>query len=398
MYGGTVSYACHRPAAPEQAEADHATANVNRLKPERLDCQKILARRSQHLTASGRHHHHVLDPHTPFAGEVYSRLDGDDHARPQDLLCPSATRGRFVDLQPYSVAGGMGKIPPNPALRNLLRAAASTSPAVIPGRTAVNRRLLRFPHRLVRMAGLLGCLTHPDRAGLVRAITCKYNTEVTDNEPASGDGLRRSTAMRQSRSRAGRDNRVETTLPLAPPRRAASSISAATSTSRCPAEELRALAHRYWHPAYSRTNQTDFFLSFTKRNRSIIEGALSAEPRTEELTKALPFCDRKMLGFKPDDAALTPYVALQAALRVRPVGPCARSPPSRLSPPHAPGCVTDIREESSAFLHEQEPRAAGKAAEITDVGEMADQQSIKARRWLNAPQFVGVHGNPSLRV
>lgn len=65
---------------------------------EDLNCQKIFAGRSQHLAAVLADGHHVLDPHAPFAGEVYSRLDGDDHARLEHFRLPGSNSRRFVDL------------------------------------------------------------------------------------------------------------------------------------------------------------------------------------------------------------------------------------------------------------------------------------------------------------
>src|SRR5271170_5291756 len=69
----------------------------------RLNCQKILTRRRQYLTTTGRNRHYVLDPDAPFAGEVYSRLDRDDHPRSQNLLLPIGNSGDLVNLEPDTV-------------------------------------------------------------------------------------------------------------------------------------------------------------------------------------------------------------------------------------------------------------------------------------------------------
>ena len=81
-----------------------------RRKLRRLNCQKILTGRRQHLTTTGRNRHHILDPHAPFAGEVYSRLDCDDHPRLQNLLLTIRNSRGFVNFEADSVPGGVGKI------------------------------------------------------------------------------------------------------------------------------------------------------------------------------------------------------------------------------------------------------------------------------------------------
>ena len=87
-----------------------ALRQTEHLRPITLDCQEILAGRSQYLTTALADGHHILDPHTPFAGEVYSRLDSDDHPRLQNLFLPFRDPGSLVNLQPYSVPGRMRKI------------------------------------------------------------------------------------------------------------------------------------------------------------------------------------------------------------------------------------------------------------------------------------------------
>src|SRR5271168_5268950 len=51
--------------------------------------------------------------------------------------------------------------------------------------------------------------------------------------------------------------------------------------------------------------------------------------------------------------------------------------------------IAGVAEENVArFPDEEETRAAGKAAKISDVGKMADQQCIKAGRSELLPQFL----------
>src|SRR5579864_5378638 len=69
--------------------------------------------------------------------------------------------------------------------------------------------LLSTLYSLVHVTSFLGNRPYPNRASLVRAITCEYNTEVANHESPRPDGLFRGPAMGQSRPRARGDDRWE---------------------------------------------------------------------------------------------------------------------------------------------------------------------------------------------
>ena len=58
----------------------------------------------------GGDHYHILDPHAPFAGEVYSRLDRDNHPRLQNLALPVGHSRSFVNFEAHPVSGGVSEI------------------------------------------------------------------------------------------------------------------------------------------------------------------------------------------------------------------------------------------------------------------------------------------------
>ena len=104
MYGGTFADPAALPGERAQ-KPDIVRARPILLR--RLNCQKILAGGRQYLTATGRDRYHILDPHAPFAGEVYPgsivmTIPGCRISR-----WPLATRGAFVNLQPHPMPGGM---------------------------------------------------------------------------------------------------------------------------------------------------------------------------------------------------------------------------------------------------------------------------------------------------
>ena len=78
------------------------------------DCYQIsinsLASGCQDLAPFVRDHDHVLDPHTESAWDINTGLDGDHHARPQDLSLPGCHTRRFMNFQTYSVTRGVCEI------------------------------------------------------------------------------------------------------------------------------------------------------------------------------------------------------------------------------------------------------------------------------------------------
>jgi hypothetical protein len=67
----------------------------------------------------------------------------------------------------------------------------------------------------------------------------------------------------------------------------------------------------------------------------------------------------------------------------------ARSRLLRPSPLPAPACHSERpKEDAPGFLDQQKARAAGEAAEISNVGKMADQQRIEPGRGKVLPQFL----------
>src|SRR5579862_4924523 len=166
----------------------------------RLNCQKIFAGRRQDFTPAGRDCDHVLDPNAPFAGEVYSRLDRDDHPRLQNFLLPLGDSRRFVNFEANSVPGGMGKITSQPGLSQYLTSGLVDFADSDARPHSVNRSLLTLFHRLVGPARFIRYRPDPHGTRLIRAITFEYNTEVADDESTGGDGLVRSAPVRQSRA------------------------------------------------------------------------------------------------------------------------------------------------------------------------------------------------------
>ena len=99
--------------------------------------------------------HHVLDPHAPFAGEVYSRLNRDDHTGPQYFFLPGCDPRRFVNLQAHAMPGRVRKIATQSRLAQHLAGRLVHFRYANSGPDSRNRRLLRFPHRFVRGAARL---------------------------------------------------------------------------------------------------------------------------------------------------------------------------------------------------------------------------------------------------
>ena len=66
---------------------------------------KTLVQIGEHFAAAVGDQDIVLDPYAPFAGEINSRLDGDNHTRTEFFfLADFAKGGEFVDLQSDAVA------------------------------------------------------------------------------------------------------------------------------------------------------------------------------------------------------------------------------------------------------------------------------------------------------
>src|SRR4030081_1994164 len=143
--------------------------------------------------------HHVFNPHTPFAGEVYSGLYRDDHSCPQYLRLPSCNPRSLMNFQPHAMSGGVRKIPRYPGLTQHLAGCGIHVAHAISRSHGVDCRLLRLSHGFIRTPRFPRNRTHPYSTGLVRTITIEYNTEVADHESTRGDRLLRGSPMWQRR-------------------------------------------------------------------------------------------------------------------------------------------------------------------------------------------------------
>ena len=85
----------------------------------------------------------------------------------------------------------------------------------------IDGSLLRFKNGVVNATSVRRCRAYPYSAGTVRAITVKYNTEVTDHESGRLDGCLRRAAVRKRRAGSRSNDGLRTTSrrrPLYAPR------------------------------------------------------------------------------------------------------------------------------------------------------------------------------------
>src|ERR1700689_3056636 len=132
----------------------------------------------------------------------------------------------------------------------------------------------------------------------------------------------------------------------APAQRAAYSISAATSVSLTPGRRT----------ASARSNKVaPSFTAARMRSNSSVSFTLRADP--------LPQRAQHRLARNDHLRAFYFFASLRVVANVR-------------------------KEHAPCLLDQQEARAAGESAEISDVGEMADQERIKRGRGNVLPQFL----------
>src|SRR5207253_2523691 len=70
-----------------------------------------LIQRGEHLAARMGNQDIILDSHAAFTGEINSRLDGDDHSRPQLFLAAGLSHDRqLVNFAPNAMAEPMAEL------------------------------------------------------------------------------------------------------------------------------------------------------------------------------------------------------------------------------------------------------------------------------------------------
>src|ERR1700722_11490224 len=171
-----------------------------------LNCQEIFAGWCQHLAASFAYGYHVLDPYSPLAGKIHTRLNRDHHAGPQNILLAGCYSGHFVDFKSHPMPGRVSKILCQPRFAQYLASRLVYFRYAYPRPNRRNGGQLCFFHRFVSKARLFRSAAHPNGARLVRTITSEYNTEITHYESAGGDQFSRSSAVRQRRSTSRSDD------------------------------------------------------------------------------------------------------------------------------------------------------------------------------------------------
>src|ERR1700744_477584 len=142
------------------------------------DLNDIPRRAGEHFGFARVYRNVILDADAADAGDIHSRLDGDDVSGFQLLLLPFRDAGVLVNFDSEPMPRAVGEVAVKPVAGKNLPGRSVHFPAGRARSHSRNRRRSSFLNRFVPAANLWRRFANYDCAGNVAAIVGEYSTHV----------------------------------------------------------------------------------------------------------------------------------------------------------------------------------------------------------------------------